>query len=156
MTGKFQINYTQNAFLNAVRNIIITKKVPRKLLNIPVELSPVDECAKSINIIISSDSKNKIYHIVNNYTILVKDFIKIINRKKYNIQIVDMNDFIKAINRQNEVGKQYIKEYILANSLNKYSCKNTIELLNENHFNWSKIDDKYINLIMKLIKENRW
>ena len=110
--GKFQINYNQNAFINAIRNIIISKKIPQEIMDTLVEFSPVDECSKSIMKIIKSDTKSKIFHVVSDKFLTIKELFGILNKLCYNIDIVPINDFINELDKYEEIGKQYIKEYI--------------------------------------------
>lgn len=152
--GVFQENYSQNAFLSAVRLMLRLKKVPKSFLDFKVEFSPVDECALSIMRLIRKQSNNKIYHIVNNKEVSIKDLLDKIEVK--DIEIVSKKEFITSLNTYDEVGSEYIKEYILQNSLNKYSLDITNEELRHVGFEWSKIDEEYIKNLIKLIEEKRW
>ncbi len=154
--GKFQINYNKNAFINAFRNIIISKKIPEEIMDTMIEFSPVDECANSIIKIIKSDSNSKVFHIVSDKFITIKELFYILNKLCYNIDIVPINDFINELDKYDEIGKQYIKEYIIQNNINEYSTQSTIKLLKKKHFRWSNIDKKYIKKLTNLIDQNRW
>ncbi len=151
--GKFQENYNNNAFLNAIRLILKINAIPKTYLDFKLELSPVDECASSIVKILSINENRKIYHIVNNNEISIRDIIKVL---KNDINIVNKNDFIQLLKNYDEIGSEYIKEYILTNNLNEYSVQNTINILNDNNFKWSKISNIYLKYLIEIINNNRW
>ena len=141
--GKFQENYTQNAFLNSIRLILKLNKVPKPYLNFKVEFSPVEECSEAICKLIELESNQKVYHIVNEHLLKIQEIINMItdNRK---IETLKLNEFTKCLQNYNEVGSEYIKDYILQNNVNKYSSNKTLKLLNNLDFNWSPVNKKYL------------
>lgn len=154
--GIFQNNYEQNAFVNAIKVILDMQKIPQEFLNEEIELTPVDECAKSIAKLLESDSNNKVYHIVNDKLIKVEELVNILQDNNYNIEVVSIETFIEELNNCRGIGRQYIKEYALKNKVNKYSIKKTIYQLEKMNFKWKEIDAKYIKNIVKIIEKNRW
>lgn len=154
--GKFQENYTQNAFMNAIKIILDLKKIPEEYLKITLELSPVDECAKTIAILLQDTSINKVFHIVNDKLITIEEIVKVLENLKYEIDTVNITTFIKELNKYSGIGKYYIKEYVLKNELNNYESDITKILLNNSKFEWESIDKKYIKNIKKIIEKNRW
>lgn len=154
--GIFQNNYEQNAFVNAIKVILDMQKIPQEFLNEEIELSPVDECAKSIAKLLESDSDNKVYHIVNDKLIKVEELVNILQDNNYNIEVVNIETFIEELNNCRGIGRQYIKEYALKNKVNNYSIKKTIYQLEKMNFKWKEIDAKYIKNIVKIIEKNRW
>ena len=154
--GKFQNNYNQNAFMNAIKIILDMKKVPQEFMNYEIELSPVDGCATAIVKLMNNSAKNKIYHIVNDKLITLKDLIEILGEIGYNIDIVNIETFMSELNKFSGIGKNYIKEYFLKNKVNNYDMKNTVNMLKRRDYNWKKISKRYIKNILKIIKNNRW
>lgn len=152
--GKFQENYEQNAFMNAIKIALELKQVPQEFLSKNIELSPVDECTKSMIKILDFNSKNKIYHIVNDKLITIKQIVEILANMKYNVDIVGIKTFVERLNSYSGIGKYYIKEYSLKNQVNNYSLKTTIQTLEDCNFKWHDINDQYIKSIIKII--NRW
>lgn len=153
--GIFQINYTQNAFLNAMKILYKTKTVPDIKLDARIEFSAVDECSKSIIKILNSNDSNNVYHIVNNNMLDLDDICNIFKRD-LGIEVlkISLNEFINNIKSYEEIGVQYLKDYVLENKLNNYSCKNTVNLLKELNFSWSKIDGKYLKHLIAVIKKS--
>lgn len=152
--GRFQDNYNQNAFISAIRLMMKLGKIPKDYLRLKVEFSPVDECAVSIVELIQMDCKNNIYHIVNENETYIKEIVEVLDNDK--IEIVNKAEFIKNLNNYDEIGSEYIKEYILQNNLNQYSVERTIKNLESVGFRWSKINQDYIKNIIKIIEEKRW
>ena len=107
--GIFQNNYEQNAFVNAIKVILDMQKIPQEFLNEEIELSPVDECAKSIAKLLESDSNNKVYHIVNDKLIKVEELVNILQDNNYNIEVVNIETFIEELNNCRGIGRQYME-----------------------------------------------
>ncbi len=154
--GKFQKNYNQNAFLNASKIIFDMKKVPQEFIDYKIELSPVDGCSTAIVKLLNNTSKNKIYHIVNDKLITLKDLIEILKEIGYNVDIVNIETFMSELNRFSGIGKNYIKEYFMKNKVNNYDMKDTVNMLKRKDYNWKKISKRYVKNIVKIIKNNRW
>ena len=153
--GKFQPNYKQNAFINSMRLILRLNKISKEYLDVEIEFSPVEECSKSICKLIELDSSKKIYHIINNNTIKMKDLVNMFFEDEM-IKIVDKKEFIENLNNYDEIGAEYIKEYILQNNINKYSIDETLKMLEITNFKWSKINKQYLNNIRKIINDGEW
>ena len=64
--GIFQINVTENSFLNRINSFLHIGCVPDYLADKYMEFSPVDLCAEAIVKLASSNTKFTIYHIYNN------------------------------------------------------------------------------------------
>ncbi len=145
--GKFQPNFNQNIFISAMRNIYNLKVIPQNLLDLDVEFSPVDECAKSIIILLNSKRKN-VFHIVNNNLISIKNLIKIFEESSSPFTLIDYNKFKKELEQNTD---KYVREYILENNLNNYSEKCTLNELSKYNFKWLKTDNNYIKNIISII-----
>lgn len=153
--GKFQENYTQNAFLNSIRLILKLNKVPKPYLNFKVEFSPVEECSEAICKLIELDSNQKVYHIINDNLLEIQEIIHMITNNG-DLEVLSLSEFTKSLENYNEVGAEYIKDYILQNNVNLYSLNKTLDLLNQVDFSWSKINKKYLANIQKIITESEW
>lgn len=148
--GQFQKNEEQNVFLKALKAIKDSKVIPEKLMNIKLEFSPVDECAKIIIELLKKNSKRTVYHILNNNEIKVSELIKIFEEYGHEIEQVDMEEFISVLEKNAD---QYTREYILNNNLNRYSEKITLDEMRKHNINWSKIDKEYIRKILNIIQK---
>ena len=152
--GMFQENYNQNAFMSAIRLILKLGIIPKEYLEMKVEFSPVDECAESIVKLMELECENKVYHIVNENETYVKEIIEALDDNR--IKTTNKLEFLKSLNNYEEIGSEYIKEYILQNNLNKYSIERTIKDLEKMKFKWCKINTKYIKNIINIVEEKRW
>lgn len=138
--GKFQQNANQNIFISALKTFLNLKTISNELLNLNIEFSPVDECAKSILSLIT-DTSSCVYHILNCNEITVEFVIDIFEKLGYKFEKVSHKKFIEKLNT---IEDEYVKEYILGTNLNEFSQKKTLNLLKNADFNWSKTTKDYI------------
>ena len=148
--GKFQGNYTQNIFMSALNSIIKSGVIAKELNNLPIEFSPVDECAKFIVELLLANNKNSIYHILSNKELTISELSKILIELGYNFKNVDYNSFIEKISENTD---EYTKEYISNTSLNTYKQDITQSALKKLGLSWSTIDLTYIKNILKIINK---
>lgn len=148
--GKFQSNFSQNIFITAIKNILQMQLIADEMLNLKIEFSPVDECAKSIISLLPCGG-NTIYHILNNNEIKIEELISILNKNGYCFTTTTINKFIENLNNYSD---EYVKEYITSTNLNKYSQNISLNILNKNNFKWSISDEKYLKRIIDLINSN--
>lgn len=146
--GIFQINKNQNIFMNAFKTILNLQVISEEMINFKVEFSPVDECATSI-LKLCNDNSAIIYHVMNNNEISIKNIIKYFEKSGHKIEIVSANKFVNSLKSIDDV---YVKEYILGTNLNKISLKNSLNILKNYNFEWSKTDELYIKNIINLIE----
>ena len=161
--GKFQENINENAYINRLKVFEELKCIPDYLSNEYLELTPIDKAAESIiKIMQYSNNENRIYHILNNNYIYIQSVLKIMQEMKINIQIIENKEFKQKIKNILNSNKSDILGPIINDldknlNLNYYSKINlnsdhTIKLLKLYGFKWTKIDKKYIENILKLIK----
>ena len=124
-----------------------------------MEFTPIDYTAEAIMKIIKYTNKqNRIYHIFNSNHVFVKDVIKNIK----DVKVVENNEFkakLKKILRSensdfanillNDLDKNLNLNY---NSNIKIKSEHTIKLLEKYNFHWPKINAKYIEYVLDLIK----
>lgn len=148
--GKFQDNYTQNIFLSALNSIIKSGVIAKELQELPIEFSPVDECAKFIIELLLTNNKNSIYHILSNKELTVSELSNILKQLNCNFETVGYNSFIEKISENTD---EYTKEYISNTNLNTYEQDITLTALKELNLAWSTIDLNYIKNILKIINK---
>lgn len=153
--GIFQENYKDNAFMNAIRVICRMKKIPKSYLNFNVEFSPVEETADAIIKLLHSKSNNRVYHVLNNEEITIKQAIDFMDGNE-SVEILEDKEFMKSLQNYKEIGIEYVKEYILQTNINQYSSVKTIEELKKQDFKWSKTDKKYLQNVLKIIRRGGW
>ena len=128
------------------------------MLNLEIEFTPVDYCAKFI-VHLSKNMYNNlnIYHLFNNNLITFKNFIEILSLYGYNLKTISLEDFKKIILNSNK------NSFGITNYLSILDNKNTSSLtidnsytnllLNTSNLNWPCISQKYIKKIINYLKK---
>ncbi len=157
--GMFQINKLDNAHFNRIQTFIKLRVIPKYLQDFPVEFTPVDYLAKAIiKSIQYYNNKINVLHLYNPNHIIIKEFIKIINK---DINIISDDKFKNYLK---QILKDSSKRNIISSIINdldedfnivyssdiRLNNDFTIEFLNKIGFKWPIIDKKYINLILYL------
>lgn len=154
--GVFQKNIENNAFYSKLKTIIVGKVAPKSILNIKVDLTPVDLLSKAIVELSKKKSKNLIvYHLYNNNIISIKDIIEMLNKLKYKIKEVEDSEFKNIlIESRNKI---YSIDNELYNTEKKsnidINCDKTIRELDKINFEWNKIDSSYISKVLKYMEK---
>lgn len=148
--GKFQINLSDNAFINKLNFVIDTGVFLDELSDNLVDITPVDYVADAICKIITNTNENinefisskNIYHIRGDL-IKLKDIIKIIAP---NIKIVNIQEFNEILNLSKSKYKKFMIDYLNLNEYKENLSKNefTNKILNDLDFKWPVLDSKYI------------
>jgi len=160
-TCKFQINSKENAFLNRLRSIKHIGVLPDELRTFSLEFTPVDYCADAIMKIISSWQITKninIYHLYNNNSISMSEFLRCFSELNFNIGTIDRKEFIeKIINNSTDISEMsgFINNLDIDLSFKSnddvFSSKFTLKKLNALGFKWPEMADVYLkNIIMNL------
>lgn len=165
--GVFQINVSENAFVNRIKSILAMGVIPEKLLEHSVEFTPVDICAKAIIKIAETNPEFTVFHLFNDNTITCKNLIDILASLGIYIKPVSDEDFKNCINTflSNNTLKESISGIITDldknKSLNLISniipdAKFTKKYLNFIDFKWPMIDNKYIQKYIKYFTDIRY
>lgn len=153
--GKFQVNYKENAFLNRIKTFKNLGFIPRNILDLDVEFSPVDLTSKAIVSICNMEENNVIYNVYNKNHIKLKEIIKILESIGFTMKIISkekmtsvIKDIIKDKIKRNSISGiiqdlNYEKELKYESSI-KISGNITNEKLEKNGFIWPLIDKEYI------------
>lgn len=161
--GIFQINVSENAFLNRINSILHIGCIPDYLLDKYIEFSPVDLCAEAIIKLVFEKSNMSIYHVYNNNHITFRELVKSLNNLKVPVEIVDKETFNKKIKKisSNIETKNMISGIINDFDKNKELSYNTnirlqnvitnkyLRLLS---FKWPKINEKYLRKYIIYLK----
>ena len=163
--GGFQENIKSNATYTRLKSILEIGAIPEELENINLEFSPVDYVAKAVRLIIWSDKcDNRIFNIYNPNFLEVSELQKIIENKKYHIELISHDKFTELIKEMSENEEDQKKIAGIINDFTdndelvyKYTIeqknKITCEYLKKLDFTWNKIDDIYIYKLIKYMKE---
>lgn len=151
--GKFQINVSENAFLNRLVSFAKIKCIPDYLCEGYLEFTPVDICADAIIRILKHNYPYTIFHLYNNNHVDMNDMVSILNEYGMKIDIVSNDDFIKKVNSSLKDNKS-----VLAGIINDFDTDKkliyesnvvlnndfTNEFLSKVGFKWPIIDKDYI------------
>ena len=159
--GKFQINISENAFVNRLVTFIKLGYLPNYLSNGYLEFTPVDLCAEAICKIIKYDSPYSVYHVFNNKHVNMLKTIDYLKEYGIDIEIVDNDKFLDVVNNILEDDKK-----ILSGIINDFDNKKqlvyesditlnndfTNGFLHKVGFDWPEIDEKYIFKYLDYLK----
>ena len=161
--GKFQINVSENAFVNRIKSIIKLGVIQEELLEHSLEFTPVDYCAKAIIKIVEYNTKFNILHLFNHNFINISKLIKILNELGEKIIPVNEKTFKEKINiaLKDKEMKANLKGIITDLDENKQlnlinniipNDDFTATYLNKLNFKWPKIDNEYITKYINYFK----
>ena len=163
--GHFQENIKDNAIYLRLKSILEIGFVPENIMNNLLEFSPIDEAAKAVSTIIWSDKcNNRIFNIYNPNMIKTSQLLQYIENIDYYIKSIPNEEFINIIE---QLSKDELKQKKLVGIINdftdnkdliyNYTIKQandiTSEYLKSLQFVWSKIDEEYIQKIVKYMKK---
>lgn len=162
--GKFQINYTENAFVNRIKSVLKLEVLQEGFKKHATEIAPVDLCAKAIISIIKTNPKFSVFHIFNNNLTDFSNLVKYINNQGKKIDFVTDTEFSNKV-------KLFLKDPNLKNEISgivadlnekkEFSLYANILLdtefskiyLQKIGFKWPKIDQEYINKYIQYFKD---
>lgn len=161
--GKFQINPKENSFVNRLQSFIKLQAIPTTLNKVSLEFTPVDLCAKAIIKIMQNNLPYfNIYHLYNDNTITMEDFIKSLKDLGYSISSISMKDFQKNVEQilndktQNDILfgiiNDFDKDLDYSNKM-QVSSNLTKTFLAKLDFSWPKIDQSYIEQYIQYFKQ---
>lgn len=165
--GKFQINTSENAFVNRIKAILKLGVIQNKLLEHSIEFTPVDICSDAIIKIIKSNPKFTVFHLFNNNLVRLDTLLANLNSLNIHIKPVSDEDFSKAITTflNSESLRNDISGIItdldknkLLNLINNIlpASDFTQSYLKLLGFSWPKIDINYINKYIQYFRDIKY
>lgn len=160
--GSFQKNRFENMFYNKICSIINLGVIPENLLDVKIELSPVDFCSTAIMSIIK-EYRNvlDIYHILNNNSISIMQLVNILNQLNNDIKSVRPEAFSILVKKFYDSNMQSSYLYSFVNDLNNSYHSNisvnsdkTLNALSRIGFSWPLCDKKYLQKLYGDLKKN--
>ena len=145
--GIFQINYYENDLYLMTKVMYELKLVPEELKDENFLFTPVDDLAKAIVLVSQKEVNNDVYHFVSDSSPSIGQYMETLTDVSYK----PMSELYPILVGHSEnASMQFLAMYL------KGILKNTKEmivhvdsdytqsLLKNNHFKWSKINEKYI------------
>ena len=159
--GKFQINITENAFLNRIKSFLKIGAVPDYITNGYVEFTPVDYCAEAVVKIALSTNDLSVFHVYNNNHITFSDLISLFRKYGISIDVLSETQFKERLDEILKKDKANLSGIIndfddnkklSYTSQIKISNDITNRFLKKLFFKWPKIDNKYIKRYVSYLK----
>ncbi len=153
--GVFQINHTENAFLNRIKSLSKIHAIPNYLLDSYIEFTPVDCCAEAIVTLIQNYNKEfSVFHIYDSNHLLIKDFVEFLNENNINLNVLTDSEFEKLVDKI----LQNSNKDILSGIINDFGPNKKLVYTSDIHilseftravlyslgFKWPEIDRTYI------------
>ena len=153
--GKFQINVSENAFINRIKSIFKLGVVQKKFLEHSLEFTPVDVCSEAIMKIIKSYPDFSVFHLFNSNLLRIDTLLNYLNDLDKKISCVEDEDFACTVEKflSNEELKNDISGIITDLDKNKLldlianvlpNSDFTVAYLDKLNFKWPEIDINYI------------
>ena len=95
--GEFQANSITNGFMRDLKGYATLKKFPVDLMDTPVDFSPIDEVAKTILLLATTDKKFTVFHSANSHAVQMGDIIAVMNKLGFGIEVVQDEAFYSAM-----------------------------------------------------------
>ncbi len=163
--GGFQDNIEKNATYLRLKSILKIGAIPKNILNMDLEFTPIDFATQAIRKIIwSNNYSNRIFNIYNPNMIKTEELLKIIKKKGYMVKSLSNEKFINLVKN---ISKDKEKQKILVGIINdftdnkdliyNYTIKQTNEItqkyLKNLDFQWKNVDENYIIKLLDYMKK---
>lgn len=154
-SGIFQQNHFENAFVNRFNSILKIGYIPKSLLDINIEFTPVDYAANAILKIATHYNNNySVFHVLNDKLINLRELYNILIDLNLPLKLLDDKTFLDIIYKMknNNTNNKYLSD-ILNNISNgkliydssiKIDSSFTKQFLLSMDFDWPVIDKNYI------------
>lgn len=161
--GAFQINISENAFLNRLTSFLKLGCFPDYLADNYFEFTPVDICADAIVKLTMHKNPFTVFHLYNNNYVFFNELPKLFDKLHIPFKVVskdEFNDKVKEFlndeSRKNEISS-IIRDYKNNKELQYYNnihVENnfTNKFLKKLLFKWPKINEKYTRKFMAYLK----
>lgn len=160
--GKFQINISENAFLNRILTFIKLGCIPDYLLEGYGEFTPVDYVASAITKIVQSQVDYTVFHLYNNKHLPMDKLIALLNKYGLKIDILSEAEFLKVVDNTLHSNQNILSGIINDFDTNKKLIYDSNIILNNNFtneflaklsFKWCKIGKGYLFKYLNYLKD---
>ncbi len=160
--GKFQINISENAYLNRLLSFIRLGAIPEYMLEGYGEFTPVDYVADAICKMVTVKHPFNVLHIFNHKHIEMEDLISVFNEYGLDMKILPEEDFLKIVDK-------FLKEDsdVLSGIINDFDKNKKLvyesnvmlqnefsnEVLAKRSFEWFQIGKEYLFTYLDYLKD---
>ncbi|WP_183147904.1 non-ribosomal peptide synthetase [Chryseobacterium nematophagum] len=157
--GEFQINFSNNAFVNYLKSYKVLGVFPLNQMTNAVEVSPIDRVAEAVAVLATTPEKMIVFHPYNNYKINMAVIVKAFNDYGYKIDLTSEVDFSarisellrhpdKAIYLQGLIHSGTLDENL---SIVESDNNNTTRILYHLGFYWNPLNTDYIYKLIEML-----
>ncbi|MCL6588557.1 MAG: amino acid adenylation domain-containing protein [Firmicutes bacterium] len=162
--GQFQRNIRENRFYNTLISLIDLKAVPKSILPLKLEFTPVDKCSEAIvRLLLVNESRGKTFHLTNDNYLSVRAFLKWFQSYGSRIKVLNDSEFhhyLKTVSR--DLDHRHLLFGLITTlqngELNYYpsviiDSRFTKTFLRFLKFRWPEVDREYFGKVIKYIAE---
>ncbi|MDO5560508.1 MAG: AMP-binding protein [Oscillospiraceae bacterium] len=146
--GRFQKNAGDNGFVRRISAVMKMGCINDELNTYPVDLTPVDECAKAFTLLALNDKINAIYHLYNPNTVTTEKLVDLYGKKLRKIPLIQWKKKLEnsLADKDIRVLAFYMK---MAEKSDPIVTKSdyTVKQLSKMKFRWSDISPKYLSFL---------
>lgn len=153
--GQFQKNYEENDLYILTKVMAKLNKIPLEIKDENILLAPIDDLAKAIVLLVGSENKNEVYHLVSSSSPTIEAYIKMVT----NAEAVPIEEMYKILlDNSEDKEMQFVSMYVkgILKDARKMVVHvhydKTEEKLEKLGFKWGKIDKEYIEKIKQIGK----
>ena len=147
----FQPNCDENEFYSILKLFWVMKKIPEEIIDMCIEISPIEYCAKAIIKLTRQKFRNGTFHIMNENSVSIRTIIHAFEMVGCSLNIVSMTEFMEAF--KNLTGYDSLKQLIqmcciregklLIEHNNMITNELTSKMLKDSQFSWPRIEEEY-------------
>ncbi len=161
--GKFQINISENAYLNRILAFIKLGCVPDYMLVGYGEFTPVDYVAAAICKVVEADPDYTVLHLYNDKHIPLNNFIELLNKYGINMRVVPEEEFLQVFDNflnKDQSGLSGIindfdkNRHLVYDSGIDFENEISNNFLENLGFEWPKIEQDYVFKYLDYLKDN--
>ena len=97
--GEFQANSVTNGFMRDLRGYVTIGKFPVNTMDATVDFTPIDEVAKAVLRLSTTDKKFTVFHAANSHGVQMGDVVAVMNELGYRIDVVSDAEFFEAMKK---------------------------------------------------------
>lgn len=154
--GQFQKNINSNAFYRVIKSMLLLGKAPKA--NCYLDFTPIDYASKAIvDLVCKKDTVGETFHICNPNQVLYNSMIDMIRNFGYKIDLIHETDYREWLFNADITKDQEGLELAIAqlegdgvkDSDYRFACKNTMKHLDSSLSKYRKIDQSFINKMIR-------
>ena len=149
--GKFQINASDNGFLDRFRGLLKVGMYSPDIAQYPIDFTPVDECADAFVRLSMHDRVNNIYNLYNPYLFSIDMLVRRFYRGVKRVSKETFEQTVRSLIADKEVAVLSFYNAIASGSRNIVTSNTfTVKVLKKLGFRWSKIGIRYLHFANKI------